>query len=77
MALKWTGRRNICMLSSIHDEKMRTGHDKKGRVKQKLEVCIDYNDASGLVDLSNQYILTYSIMRKRMKNTTIRYSSTY
>jgi hypothetical protein len=47
MALKWMGRRKFCMLSNIHSVEMRTAYGKKGRVKQKLEVCIDYNGARG------------------------------
>jgi hypothetical protein len=30
-------------------------------------VCIDYNDAMGIVDLSDQHILMYSMTQKRMK----------
>jgi hypothetical protein len=67
MALKWTDKRYVFMLSSIHDEEMQTVRDKKGGDQQKPKVCIDYNDAMGGVDLSDQYIVTYSTTRKRMK----------
>jgi hypothetical protein len=67
MTLKWKDKRDVCMLSSIHDEEMWTVHDKKGGKKQKPKVYIDYNDAMGSVDLSDQYIVTYSMTRKRMK----------
>jgi hypothetical protein len=55
------------MLSSIHDDEMKTVRDKKGGSKQKPKVCIDYNDAMGGVDLSDQYLVAYSTTRKRLK----------
>jgi hypothetical protein len=48
--------------------------DKKGRVKQKLEVCIDYNNSMGGANLSDQYFTTHSTTRKRIKNTIRKYS---
>jgi hypothetical protein len=67
MALKWKDKRDVCMPSSIHDEEMWNVCDKNGGEKEKPKVCFDYNDAMGSVDLSDQYIVTYSTTRKRMK----------
>jgi hypothetical protein len=67
MALIWKDKRDVCMLSSTHDEEMQTVRDKKGGEKQKLKVSINYNDAMGGADLSDQYIVTYSTTRKRIK----------
>jgi hypothetical protein len=47
------------MLSSIHDDDdddMETVRDKKCGMKKKPKVCIDYNDAMGRVDISDQYL---------------------
>jgi hypothetical protein len=66
MTLKWKDMRDVCMLSSIHNEEMQTVRDKKGEEKQKPKVCIDYNGTMGSVDLSDQYNVTYST-RKRIK----------
>jgi hypothetical protein len=67
MALKWKDKRDVCMLSSIHNEEMQTVRDRNGGEKQNPKVCINYSDAMGGVDLSDQYIVTYSMTRKRMK----------
>lgn len=67
MALKWKDKRDVCMLSSIHDAEMRTVVNKKGETKEKPVVCIEYNDSMGGVDLSDQCIVPYSTARKRMK----------
>lgn len=67
MVLKWKDKREVCMLSSIHYASMKTVKDRKGGTKLKPQVSIDYNDAMGGVDLSDQYMITYSTARKRMK----------
>jgi hypothetical protein len=67
MALKRKDKRDVCILSSIHGDEMKTVCDKKGGSKQKPKVCIDYNDAMGGVDLSDQYLVAYSTTRKRLK----------
>ena len=52
------------MISSIHDGEMKKVNVKGGGTKEKPVVCIEYNDAMGGVDLSDQ---SYSAARKRMK----------
>jgi hypothetical protein len=56
---------DACMLSSVHGDEIKVSD--KGRSKQKLKVCIDYNDAMGGVDLFVQYFVMYSTMGKRLK----------
>jgi hypothetical protein len=41
--LKWKDKRDICMLSSIHNEEMQSVHDNKGSVKEMLKLHIYYN----------------------------------
>jgi hypothetical protein len=67
MALKWKDKRDVCMLSSTHNEEMQTVSDKKGGEKRKPKVCTDYSDAMGSVDLSDQYIVMYSTTRRMKK----------
>ena len=67
MALKWRDKREVCMLSSIHDASVVLVPDRKGGMKSKPKVCTEYNDAMGGVDLSDQYMVSYSSARKRMK----------
>ena len=67
MALKWRDKRDICMLSSVHDAEMQTVPVRGGGTKDKPIVCVEYNDAMGGVDLSDQYVISYSTTRKRLK----------
>jgi hypothetical protein len=55
MVLEWKDKRDVCKLSSIHDDEMETVCDKKCGSKQKPKVCIDYNNAME-VDISDQYL---------------------
>jgi hypothetical protein len=55
--LKQKDKRDVCMLSSIYDDGIKTVHHKKYGLKQKPKVCTDYNDAMGGVDLSDQYLV--------------------
>jgi hypothetical protein len=59
--MEWKDRRNVFILSGINSEEMQTVHNKKGGVKRKPKVCIDY-DKMGGVDFSD-----ISMARKRMK----------
>jgi hypothetical protein len=63
MALKWKNKRDVCMLNSIHDDEMKTVGGKKGRAKQKPKMCFDYSDAMGGADISDQYLVMYSMRR--------------
>jgi aryl-phospho-beta-D-glucosidase BglC (GH1 family) len=56
MTLKWKDKRDVYMLISIHDDEIGTIHDKKCGLKQKPEVCTDYNDAMTEVDISDHYL---------------------
>jgi hypothetical protein len=48
MTLLWKDKRDVCMLSSIHDE-VETVGEKKCGLKCYIKVCIDCNDAVGVV----------------------------
>ena len=64
MVLKWKDKRDVCMISSIHDGEMKKVNVKGGGTKEEPVVCIEYNDAMGGVDLSDQCIVSYSAARK-------------
>ena len=58
--LKWKDKREVCMLSTLHDnsviEKRRRGRETTDgtEVIKKPRVIEDYNNFMGWVDLSNQ-----------------------
>ncbi|XP_023213047.1 piggyBac transposable element-derived protein 4-like [Centruroides sculpturatus] len=62
MALKWLSRREVYMLSTVHDDSMKTYNN-----ICKPEVIIDYNRGMGGVDLSDQRITNYSLARRKTK----------
>ncbi|KAG8239089.1 hypothetical protein J437_LFUL018810 [Ladona fulva] len=67
VAMKWMDKREVAIMSSIHDATMKEVRSKRGRTKMKPKACLDYNNAMGDVDLSDQYMITYSTARKQMK----------
>ncbi|KAG8238530.1 hypothetical protein J437_LFUL018202 [Ladona fulva] len=67
MAMKWRDKREVCILSSTHDDAMVEVRSRGGGTKRKPQACIDYNDAMGEVDMIDQCIVTYSAARKRLK----------
>lgn len=68
LTLKWKDKKDVFMLSTANDEEMRRVHDVKGGEKQKLKVCINYNDTMSSADLPDQYtVATYSMTKQKIK----------
>ncbi|KAK6166969.1 hypothetical protein SNE40_022156 [Patella caerulea] len=69
MLLKWRDKKDVHMLSTIHDARTkqvaRADPDKPPVVKP--QVCCDYNDTMGGVDLSDAFLSAYPSSRKRLK----------
>jgi hypothetical protein len=61
MALKRKDKRDVCLLSSIHNEDV---HNKKEEEKRQPAACINFSNMVGIIDLSDQYIVMYSTARK-------------
>lgn len=76
MVMKWQDKRDICLLSTVHNtEKAPTNKtDKDGNVISKPKVVIDYNETMGGVDRLDQHLHDYPIIRKRGKNIIKKYS---
>lgn len=68
LCLKWHDKKDVTMLSTTHDNAMVEILDRRRQAKQKPQVVVDYNTNMGGVDLADQYLITYSISRKRLKN---------
>ncbi|XP_067121319.1 piggyBac transposable element-derived protein 4-like [Centruroides vittatus] len=65
MALKWVSKREVYMLSTIHDDSMKTNSNNSKHLATKPKVIFDYNSGMGGVDLSDQRITDYSLAKKR------------
>ena len=66
MVLKWKDKKDVHMLSTIHDASTKeVGSTNAPKVKPK--VCCDYNDTMGGVDLSDAFLSVYPSSRKRLK----------
>jgi len=55
MVLRWRDKKYVSMLSSIHDDAV-TEVTVRKTVKEKPQVCLDYNDKMDGVDLSDAYL---------------------
>ena len=58
MALPWRDKEYVSTLSSFHDDAV-TEVIVRRKVKQKLQICHDYNDKMGGVDRSDAYLASY------------------
>ncbi|XP_067121312.1 piggyBac transposable element-derived protein 4-like [Centruroides vittatus] len=67
MALIWRDKKDVCMLSTIHDGSMKSSKSKRRKARMKPEAVLDYNKGMGGVDLADQRINTYAIRKKRLK----------
>ena len=66
MALRWRDKKYVNMLSTIHDDST-VEIVVRGKKAVKPQVCFDYNDKMGGVDLSDAYLASYPSARKRLK----------
>jgi hypothetical protein len=66
MIMKWKDKKDICLISSTHEDKMVLTRI-QGQNMEKPKVVIDYNSRMGGVDLSDAYLTSYHSTRKRLK----------
>ena len=69
MVMKWKDKRDICLLSTVHNTETIATHkkDADGNEIFKLKLVVDYNHTMGGVDRLDQHIQHYEITRKRGK----------
>lgn len=67
MALKWKDKRDVGILSSIHDNAMVQVKSRRGRAGIKPQAIADYNANMGGVDLSDNLLTHFSCARNRLK----------
>jgi len=66
MALKWRDKRDVVVLSTYHDDEMKTIQSARGQ-KEKPAAIFSYNEKMGAVDLADQMLTSYPCERKRHK----------
>jgi len=67
LALRWRDKKDICLLSTVHNATSSTVKTKGGKDVQKPNVIVDYNHTMGGVDKADQELTFYPIMRKQQK----------
>lgn len=66
MTLRWKDKKDVAMLSTIHNPAMHDIETRQGPVKKPKVVC-EYNHTMGGVDKVDQQLVDYPIPRKRGK----------
>nr|KAF6366549.1 hypothetical protein mPipKuh1_009947 [Pipistrellus kuhlii] len=66
MVLKWKDKKDVLMLSSIHNDE-KTMIEKRGRRQEKPNVVLDYNKNMGGVDLGDGVMMAYTAAHNRVK----------
>lgn len=66
LAIRWKDKRDVSILSTIHNPEMKTVNI-RGEQKKKPLAVISYNDTMGGVDRVDQHIATNPVTRKRGK----------
>ena len=67
IVLKWKDKKDVTILSSIHDAAFINTTSKRGRERIKPKAIADYNEHMGGVDLSENLLSHFSTARNRMK----------
>ena len=67
MLLKWKDKKDVCVLSTMHDASMMSVRSRRGQEKEKPKAVADYNMNMGGVDLSDNLLCHFSTARNRMK----------
>ena len=67
LALKWRDKKDVSLLSTVHNTSTAMVHTKGGKDVLKPQVVLDYNHTMGGVDRADQAMTFYPAMRKQQK----------
>lgn len=67
VVLKWKDKKDVFVLSTMHDDSMMKVKSRRGKEKEKPKAIADYNAYMGGVDLSDNLLCHFSTARNRMK----------
>ncbi|CAH2247968.1 Hypothetical predicted protein [Pelobates cultripes] len=77
MAPRWRDKRDVCLMSIVHNTSNVMVRTKGGKEIMKPQVVIDYNNTMGGVDRADQAMTFYPAMRKQKISTTRRSSGIF
>ena len=67
LALRWRDKKDVCLMSTIHNTATVMVHTKGGKDVLKPQLALDYNNTMGGVDRADQAMTFYPAMRKQQK----------
>ncbi|XP_068115954.1 piggyBac transposable element-derived protein 4-like [Hyperolius riggenbachi] len=67
LALRWRDKKDVCLLSRVHDTSTVPTKTRGGKEIQKPQVVVDYNQTMGGVDRADQAVTFYPAVRKQQK----------
>jgi len=67
MALRWKDKKDVCIMSTIHNASCSVAKTKAGKEVNKPNAVLDYNHTMGGVDKADQEMTFYPITRKQQK----------
>ena len=67
MVLKWKDKKDVCVLSTLHDDSMMQVKSRRGKEVNKPKAVASYNSHMGGVDLSDNLMVHFSTARNRLK----------
>ena len=67
MVLKWKDKKDVCVLSTLHDDSMVQVKSRRGKETRKPKAVASYNSNMGGVDLSDNLMVHFSTARNRLK----------
>ena len=67
MMLKWKDKKDLAILSTIHDDSMVNVVSRRGVKTKNTMVVVDFNANMGAVDLKDGLLCRYSTARNKMK----------
>ena len=77
MAMQWRDKKDVCLMSTVHNTSTAMVHTKGGKDVLKPQVVIDYSNTMGGVDRADQAMPFYPTMRKQQKNIIRRFSGIF
>ena len=67
MALRWKDKKDVCILSTVHNASCSVAKTKAGKDVNKLNAVLDHNHTMGGVDKTDHEMTFYPITRKQQK----------
>ncbi|XP_068122252.1 piggyBac transposable element-derived protein 4-like [Hyperolius riggenbachi] len=67
MALRWKDKKDVSVLSTVHNTDTAAAKNRAGKTIQKPQVILDYNQTMGGVDHADQCITFYPVVRKQQR----------